>query len=185
MRSEGDGPSVTQVLELVSDFSNVPPGILAKAADRGTRVHDCCELYDQGMLDQAFLERDVEPYLKAWEAFHFAYEPEILEIEKTVQVYGMTPYHGRYDRLANVRQRAYILDIKTSAQPKPKLWACQLAGYRYALADSAGIAVVQLRKDGTFMFRDYTEHYQQALDIFQDLLRTWHSINNFNTWEMK
>ena len=42
-------PSVTEILSILNDFSDVSPYVLAQAARRGTLVHEYCEMIDYGV----------------------------------------------------------------------------------------------------------------------------------------
>lgn len=185
MRSEGEGPSVTQVISQVQDFSAIPfPGVLKRAAERGKMVHTCCELHDKGQLDIDLFSPEIKGYLDAWLAFRHIYEPTIDSIEKTVQTDTEVPYHGRYDRLVHINGHAWLLDIKATHAVDKKTCAMQLAAYaaaEYSLI--ARIGVVHLKGKGWFRLIDLTEYRDVALVHFTGLLLAWYARHKYDEWK--
>jgi hypothetical protein len=91
-------------------------------------VHRACTLYDQGVLDTATLDPEIEGYYAAWLAFLSDTGAEILGMEYIIgdEVLG---YAGRVDRKIKLPNLIplMILDIKTGA---PADWhKYQVAGY--------------------------------------------------------
>ena len=187
MRSEGEGPSVTQVIGQVQDFSAIPPGVLKRATERGSMVHHVCELFDQDRLDVDLCNPEVKSYLDSWRAFRHTYEPTIDRIEETVQTGGEAPYHGRYDRLVRINGKWWLLDIKTSSAINKKTCAMQLAAYTGALGSDAHvdrIGVVHLQDKGWFRLIDLTEHRAVAVENFRGLLLAWYARHKYEDWKI-
>lgn len=155
-------PSVTQVLGKLHDFSMVPKDVLAAACERGTIVHKLCEYHDQGDLDPESIG-DYWPYLDAWIAFRQDYgaEWEAIEERHYSDRYG---YAGTLDRRGTLRKLGgrWIVDAKTGASLH-RVCGMQLAAYRQQVAEKhpawllARRATVQLRPDGTYLFREWTD----------------------------
>jgi len=162
-------PSVTQILkaEGLSDYQFANAG----HRDRGAKVHQICELIDQGWPDgvppavtdpEEIIERS--PWLPAgtdpdWVGYGYGYARYLLAfrpkwklIESAVasKVYG---FAGRLDRHGEAISKPLTVDIKSgepgdSAEP-------QVALYGLALTETYGLDpgekyALWLRKDGTF-----------------------------------
>lgn len=149
-------PSVTQILRPIVNYADIPPHILARAAQRGTTAHFVTELDDEGTLDEASVPLEIEPYLAAWRAYKRERGVVVLESEK--RVYSqMHRFAGTLDRvLAHDDGAEFVVDIKTSKTIK-KAAGPQTAAYQNAFG-SPGLrrAVVQLKDDGTFRFHEFT-----------------------------
>lgn len=153
-------PSVTKICSiLTADKYGEGSGAVEGARARGTAVHELCEAYDYGVLDE--VPGELAGYVQAWAAFCRDYRPKWLYIEH--QMYSKAfEFAGTCDRIGIIDGKQTIVDIKTTASmdraSKVSL-AAQLYGY-YVLYDNCAEAAmgVQLKKDGS-----YTVHNIRAI----------------------
>jgi len=165
-------PGVTTILSPLTDFSRVPPHVLRAAADFGTAVHFACELDDLGTLDEASLDPALVPYLDAWRKFSADYEVEWELIEKPVHNKTLG-YAGTLDRQGRVKGLRTVLDIKSSAKLYPSVGP-QLAAYQQASdIPSVQRMGVQLKADGTYVAKTYTDPTDWPVFCSLLTLRTW------------
>lgn len=159
-------PSVTEICSiLTADKYGEGSGAVEGARARGTAVHELCEAYDYGTLDE--VPGELAGYVQAWAEFCRDYQPTWLYIEHPVwsRKYGIA---GTCDRVGIINGTTCIVDIKTTSsmdrQSKLALLA-QLYGYHMLLFDN-GITTniskamgVQLKRDGT-----YTAHIVKNIE---------------------
>lgn len=158
-------PSVTQVIGMLKPFAGVPEELLAAACERGTYVHEMCEAYDLGDLDEGAILRTYSGYLDAWKAFLCAHKPNWLAIEEPVysQRHRLA---GTPDRVGSIEHGGVrvtgVFDIKTGVAPS-RYWGLQTAAYRQllmehdtAMATSARFTI-QLSRDGSFRLLPWTD----------------------------
>lgn len=173
-------PGVTTILKAITDFSAVPPQVLAAAADFGTAVHLACELDDLGQLDESTLDAALVPYLAAWRKFSADHAVQWQLIESPVY-HPVMRYAGTLDRFGLVRGMNTVLDIKSSAQLYPSVGP-QLAAYEKALPPEFTAVkrmAVQLKADGTYHAQEYSDPTDWPLFCSLLTVRTWcarHSI---------
>lgn len=172
-------PSVTQILEAagISDFSGVPADVLARAAARGTAVHQAAWFLDQDDLDESTVDPAIVGYLDAWKRFREVTGATMLAIEERVA--SSLGFAGTFDRLADIpKVGRTLIDIKTGC--KSPSWPIQLAAYTYARfgkAQSAAVRrmVVALHDDGRYDMQIYPQAtlardwnvFAGALAVFQ------------------
>lgn len=171
-------PSVTSILAPLQDFKHVPPHVLKAASEFGVAVHMACELDDLGELDESSLDVELRPYLKAWRKFCVDYEAEWMQIEQ--QVYHETLcYAGTLDRIGTVKGINTVLDIKSGSRLYPSVGP-QLAAYQQAANHpTAQRMAVQLKSNGDYVARAYTDTNDWPLFCSLLTLRNWcatHSI---------
>ncbi|GAA4401125.1 hypothetical protein [Quisquiliibacterium transsilvanicum] len=171
-------PGVTSVLSPLTDFSRVPPHVLQAASDFGKAVHRACELHDLGELDHNTLDPALWSYLDAWIAFSADHSVEWEQIEQPAYNATMR-YAGTPDRFGKVNGRPTVVDIKSTAQLYPAVGP-QLAAYANALQQPyADRLAVQLKGDGTYVAKPYTDPADWPLFCSLLTLRNWcarHSI---------
>lgn len=150
-------PSVTQICSILTASKYTGnQSIIDAARARGTAVHELCEAYDYGTLEEAPTE--LAGYVKAWMAFCRDYRPEWLHIEH--QMYSRDfEFAGTCDRIGIIDGEQTIVDIKTTASmdrtSKVSL-AAQLYGYGLLSGlDPIGSMGVQLKKDGSYTAHQY------------------------------
>lgn len=165
-------PGVTTILAPLSDFSRVPPHVLRAAADFGTAVHLACELDDLSELDETTLDQALTPYLAAWRKFSAEHEVEWTLIEHQV-FHKALGYAGTLDRLGRVKGLDTVLDIKSSAQLYPSVGP-QLAAYQQASEHpTVQRMAVQLKGNGTYVAKTYTDPTDWPVFASLLTLRTW------------
>jgi hypothetical protein len=165
-------PGVTSILAPLTDFSRVPPAVLEAASQFGKAVHRACELDDLGELDEDQLDAALVPYLTAWRKFSADYAVEWEQIEQ--QTFHTTMrYAGTPDRFGKVRGQLTVVDIKSTAELYPTVGP-QLSAYAHALKHPyADRLAVQLKADGTYVAKPYTD--PTDFPVFASLLtlRNW------------
>jgi hypothetical protein len=149
--------STTQALQAAGliDYANLPPFY----AERGSAVHLACEYDVKGTLDEANLDSQIAPYLKADREFRRLSGIVIHEQEKRFvsEVFG---YAGTIDRIVTLNGRRGVLDLK-AGHPAP--WhGLQLASYVLGEGgpegfDSLARWNLYLREDGTFKLVEHSE----------------------------
>ena len=162
-------PSVTQLLEHLHSFAGVPLAILLEAQQRGTYVHQMCELYDRGELDEqqnAHVAGGLYVgYLDAWKRFidDFAPNWEAIEERGYSRAHG---FAGTKDRRGGFERRhtgsRWVCDIKTGRQAH-RVWGLQTAAYRQIDIERDAShardrrATVQLGVDGRYRFIEWND----------------------------
>jgi len=173
-------PGVTSILAPLNDFNRVPPQVLDAARDLGTAVHLACELDDLGDLDEAALDPALAPYLRAWRAFCADsyvrwYKIEIPEYHRTLG------YAGTPDRYGAVQGDLAVVDLKSSAALYPSVGP-QLAAYAHAIDEKKAATIkriaVQLKADGTYATKTYTDPSDWPVFCSLLTLRNWCSIHS-------
>lgn len=169
-------PSVTGIISGLYDFSFVDRATLSAAADFGTAVHRACELRDLQNLDMDSLAPPLVPYLAAWERFLAETNATILEVEKRYH-HSMMGYAGTLDRVLEINRRIVLVDIKTVSRLTPAV-GVQLAAYQHLLTSntlhrSVDRAAVQLKGDGTYSFRQFTDPTDWPVFVSLLTLNTW------------
>lgn len=165
-------PGVTSILSPLTDFSRVPPHVLHAASEFGKAVHLACELDDMNDLDEAALDPALTPYLQAWRKFSTEHEVEWTLIEHPVY-HRALGYAGTLDRLGRVKGIATVLDIKSSAQLYPSVGP-QLAAYQEAAEHpTVQRMAVQLKSDGTYTAKTYTDATDWPVFASLLTLRNW------------
>jgi len=174
-------PSVTEVMAPCNNFSRIDQSVLEYSADRGTKVHEACELFDEDDLDEDALDPVLRPYVEAYKRFLSEADVEVRYTEQRVW-HSIYRYAGTADRIVSMgRHRGLgVLDLKTTASLSEAV-GIQLAAYQEAwnalphiIARVRFRLALQLRRDGTYSLRRY-----EALDdwaAFRGLLA-------FHNWQ--
>jgi hypothetical protein len=159
-------PSVTQILEAagISDFSGVPADVLARAAARGTAVHQAAWFDDQDDLDETTLDPAITGYLTAWRKFKADNGVVVKLIEQ--RIYSPLGYVGTFDRLITMAKHGEVMpDLKTGEESPS--WRIQLAAYLKGFhgpqSPKCRRVAVKLRNNGT-----YTLHWYEQKDLNRD-----------------
>lgn len=179
-------PNVTQLLRDMHTFAGVPLAVLEAAQQRGTDVHAACHFLDEDDLDEVSLDSDVAAYLRGYKRFLLDCQPNWAGIEERVY-HRALGYAGTLDRRgdffykdADVKNA--VVDLKTSEQSYPVIWEPQLIAYAKAAGcDDARRFTLQLRKDGSYRLREWTD--PSAWPVFMSLLTinkwaTKHGVTN-------
>lgn len=151
-------PSVTTVLGPLNDlkYSGIGEKTLEKAADKGSAVHEAIENWIEFGIE------DIEPehrgYFDAFLKWWKEYNPIPVATERKLY-HRVMRYGGTIDFLAYIEDELTLIDFKTTYVMNDMTFGVQLEAYSQALK-SFGIQVqrkriLQLKKDGTFEYREY------------------------------
>lgn len=152
-------PSVTTILSVLGGFEGVDPEVLAKAANRGTRVHSAIENFINYGIDD--YDPDIEAYYMAFKKWHSDYQPvECISEWRTVN--ELYQYAGTIDFICKIDDEWWLIDFKTTYKIHEDKVPLQLEAYkRMTLPIDEPIdhiAVLRLSKDGEYEFKEYTDH---------------------------
>ncbi len=172
-------PGVTSILKPLQDFSCVPVAVLEAASSFGTAVHLACELWDKGVLDEDLLDPALVPYLAGWKQFSADHAVKWEMIEEQVYHPGLR-YAGTLDRFGIVSNALAVVDIKSSAGLYPAVGP-QLAAYKAAIQVAAPVInriAVQLKADGSYVAKTYTDRTDWPLFASLVTVRNWSLAHN-------
>ena len=143
-------PSVTQILQPLTDLSGIPPEVLEAKRGLGSRVHEATHYFDEDDLDEESVEPDVEPYLQAWKRFLVESGAKVLQCEQRVFDPALM-VAGTLDRVLLLNGQKVLADLKTSIATPASVGA-QTAAYMRLLGDPTVThrAALRLRPDGSF-----------------------------------
>jgi hypothetical protein len=146
--------------------------------DRGRKVHNTIQFYDDGELDEDSLDPVLRLYLEAWKQFQAdtGIVIQASEIKLASETYG---FAGKLDKLAILKDTKVIIDIKSGAvQP----WtALQLALYQILLGDPTAIrCAVQLSDDGKYRLHRFTNRQDRQVALAVLTVHQW-KIRNGGT----
>ncbi len=167
-------PSVTQILQASGIVDTT--WFTEEAAWRGSVVHECCQLDDEGDLDESTVPEEAKGYLDAWRLFKAQVPMNFISIEQPL-CSGL--YAGTPDRDAEWA----VVDIKTGAILP---WVgLQLAAYTELLATNRDAAfrfqryAVRLGKDGRYNVQHFAvRDYRNDLGIFRAALSIYYWRNS-------
>lgn len=129
-------PSVTRVLELLEDFSQVDPRVLEAARVFGSHVHEACALELRGQLDWVALSSELKPYIEAMHRFLNDTGVKVIASEQRVW-HRKLGYAGTLDLYGRLDRKNLLIDFKSGVLP-PTVGP-QTAAYEQALLDSTGM----------------------------------------------
>jgi hypothetical protein len=164
-------PSVTQVLEPLSDYSMVPAAVLERKKQIGLAVHAAIELDLKGDLDESTIHPAWEGYFHGWRKFK---EQSGFVVESTEQRVFSEKYRfaGTLDLVGALHRVPALIDTKTTTVLMPTVGP-QTAAYaegikkprinRYAL---------QLSPDGKYNLEPCSDKGDWA--TFQAALTLWY-----------
>jgi len=171
-------PSVTQALQVLDQYENVPARTLEAARVLGVHVHLACELWDRGTLDESALDMNLRPYLDGWRKFRGDTGFVPTHIEERV-LHRQYRYAGTVDRMGMLRNRPALIDIKSGM--KPKSVGAQTAAYAAAWCYANSYNRALSRYCVQLMPGDYRLH---ALDDPADF-PLFLSCLNVHTWRSR
>lgn len=166
---------VTTPLARYSGYEAVPLPVLNYAADRGTRVHQYCELYANNML---FGEIDLDCF-EYVQAFINWFDENVEEVILTEKRFFCENYklQGQIDMIARVKgyEGNCLVDLKTSLNPS-KTWNLQTAAYQWlAMTNEVQVdhrLVIQVKKDVQFEIYSFPESdYKDEIDLYRGILK--------------
>ena len=166
---------VTDPLEAIAGFENVPDEIMTKAGIRGTRTHHAIDgaiikgvSYNSDGLDR---ELTIDGYMKSFDMWYkkqkFIKRPERIYCDEKKLT-------GLLDGIYEEEDGLVLLDFKTSAK-ESITWPLQLSAYSY-LAEKVWkmrfkrIEIIKLDRYGgsarTFVYQENREMYFKCLDVY-------------------
>ncbi len=169
-------PSVTQVLSLYQDWSNIPFTVLDNAAERGTRVHQICAALVQDLWVPEIPD-ECRGYIESFKLWMpYIQETLLVEAELIDEDLG---FCGHPDWVGKIKGDAdyTVLDWKTPLA-KGRLWGAQLAAYRHLALKYGGrstmrIASLRLKKDGSAPILDEYKIDPRDMKAFQSALNAY------------
>lgn len=161
----------------LSDYSGIPPAVLAHASWRGTQLHLAIQYFEEdGEVPD--MPDEVVPYFRGYCKFRNEYEFEpvggmetqiVYEHDGTEQAVGCT-----IDLRGLVRGVPYIIDAKSTAKQYGKAKAQKLCAWRmqtqsyycatefdeqwhelHGTSEAPARGIVQVSKEGTYEFHDF------------------------------
>jgi hypothetical protein len=167
-------PSVTQVLSIYQDFSNIPPATLDYATERGVAVHKACAAIALGLWTPG-LRLEWQAYVNSFARWFDQMVSEVVLVETrlTDRHFG---YTGTPDFIFKIKNNVHlsVVDLKTPTA-RYKTWAGQLAAYlRLAQAneyDAHDALTLQPDPKGGSARAYYLEYKSDALAAFLGALQ--------------
>lgn len=170
---------VTALLEPYSGLKGIDPLVLAKAGDRGRRVHDYCELLAQDMLIDE-VDDDCKGYIASFEDWLKVVQPRIISLEERVfeHEYRLT---GKFDMICQFpgSEDYVLIDYKTP-QTINRTWRLQTAAYQWMLVmgkrtiHRRGCLMLN-RSGGPAVFKEHTDMEDRS--IFLGILHAYRFFN--------
>ena len=165
-------PSVTQIIKaagLVDDawFTN-------ESRDRGRYVHSIIEWDQAGELDEESVDVFLTGYLDAWKRFvaDTGFVSELSEYRMVSEMYRVA---GTADQIGILNGKKAIIDVKSGAvSPCVSL---QLAGYELLWNSSVKRFALQLKDDGKYSLKEYTDRGDRSVFIAAAALYHWKQLN--------
>lgn len=161
---------VTNILYPFSGLDKIDPSVLARAADRGTRVHKICEAIIQG-LGEIGVEEEIQGYVESfkqwWDLGHDVIMMEQRFWDDDLEI------TGQVDLIIRTSEGLSLVDLKTSSKPS-KTWAIQGNAYvhlaRLAKHNIQKIQFLHLDKNGKS-----PKIYEYPIDntLFMSIVRVW------------
>lgn len=150
-------PSVTQVIQAI-----LPPRYEFAGEwhmQRGAATHHGCRLLDEGRLDWASVDPEIEPRIRAWQQFRQQYGGEIVANEQPLASLKHR-YAGTLDRMIEKGQSLIVADLKNSVAAQVYL---QLAAYSLLWKEETGwtpsdAVAVELLEGGEYRCRWMNKH---------------------------
>lgn len=140
------------------------------AGQRGTAIHDACELVDSGMEDQYSFDPAITGYMDAWKQFcaDFEYTPDIVEVPMAHPIFmfgGIPDTAGLCGRL-----RGYAV-VERKSRPLADYDRFQVAGQLLLIehnhprpsGEQVFRIVVQLKADGSYTHKEYRNRLDRGL----------------------
>lgn len=130
---------VTSILYPLSGLDKIDSQIIARAGERGTKVHKICEGIIEGIGEHGVDEETqgyVESFKKWWSIGHNVVSMEQRFWDDDLKV------TGQVDLILQTDDGLAIVDLKTSYKPS-KTWPAQGAAYAY-LAKKFGLDVKKI-----------------------------------------
>jgi len=174
---EGDSVPKETLYSIIEAAKTNFRSIQYEALDVGSKVHEAIKY---------FLTKGIEPHIDngqilagfiaflEWRGKHHL---EVVETEHTV--YDKDGwYAGTLDLLARLDGKLYLIDFKTSKQPRNNRpyeeWIYQLSAYRSCVDGVEGMGILRLDKTTGFPdWYDLSQEYERGLKVFKLLTKVW------------
>lgn len=179
-------PSVTQILKATGispRFGGVPPELLERKRLLGIALHRALHFLQEGDLDPASIDPELQPYLAAHQLFlkDRAFKTEKIELLLCPSLRGL-PYGMRADVTGVMENMPWLIDWKTTEGSPVESWPIQTAAYEVGLPRPLTPpyyyrrATLQLLSNGEYKFKEWAdpgdvEEFKAALFL------TWRRIN--------
>lgn len=173
-------PTVTEVIDPYADFSRVPSGTLAAAADRGTRVHGICAAIARGLWVPPVPD-EYSAYIASFRRWIKNQVVEVILCEERL-VDDDLVFSGQIDLLVRLQGGDIALvDLKTPVSLQ-KAWRVQLAAY-YRLCCRNGfkpdrVGSLRLSPDGGTARMEWYEETASDLNVFLQALNVDRFFSN-------
>lgn len=173
---------VTELLSPYSGLQGIDPIVLQKAADRGQRVHNYCELYAQSLLiDQP--DAECQGYVESFKRWFDSTVDKVISLEQRLYHHGYK-VTGKYDMIVLFKgsPSPVLVDIKTPANVG-KTWGLQTAAYQW-MHDTDFTNGFFIMRRGCLMvdkhgknaaFKEYGNENDR--EIFLSILKTYRYFN--------
>lgn len=135
-------PSVTKILQATGVIKT--SFYTEEGRERGTEIHKQTEYYDDFRI---IADTNYKPYIEQWAKFLDDIGAKVLSKEE--MVYSELGYCGKYDRVLEIKDRKFIIDIKTGA--KQKWHVLQLGAYSIPTKTEYGAVVLLSPKKYDFI----------------------------------
>jgi len=122
-------PSVTGVLQAITNFDRVPFDILEAARIFGHHVHKAVDLFNRGVLDETDLDPALVPRLKQYKRFLRESKFQVVHSEEQV-AHRTHGYAGTLDIRGMLHRHSALVDLKSGVVPRSV--GPQTAGYQAA-----------------------------------------------------
>jgi len=168
-----DLPRVTEILKSVGLINT--DWFTDEARTRGEYVHLACAYLDEGTLDVASLDPQIEGYVRAYDAWRRASGIGKIQWIETTLTDPQGRYRGTPDRVLITRPRN-LVDIKSGQPMAFHKW--QLSAYVSMLPDpySYERMGVYLKNDGTYSVKVFPKaDYQKDLAVFLSALNVFYA----------
>lgn len=168
-------PGVTRIL---GRFFGVNPFYTEYGRDRGTYVHQACELYDLEQLDEETLDPVLKPYLDGWKRFRVetGFEPVVIE---RPMASVLRRFATVIDRVGRLGKKCIVLEIKGGAEEKSHRLQTGLQAHicRVNGINVDGRAAVYLDGKGDYRLRWHDDPGDEHAGLA--LVSAYHTISNY------
>lgn len=160
-------PNVTSILKPLTNYGNIPAGILERARQKGVAIHKMVELDCHDELDVDTLPEWMERAYKEWCKFKQTYQFECLESER-LRYHPEYNYCGTQDLygLMVIKQGKKEVQVEADIDIKRSLAAGGIIGYQlaayqeartYEVINKASRFALVLREDKPFKLQEYKD----------------------------
>jgi hypothetical protein len=166
-------PSVTTVIGAVCPWLYDHSSDFAR--ERGSVVHEVCQLHDEGDLDESTVHPICAGFFEGWKRFLAESKFQIVANERRIYspTYG---FAGTLDRVGILNGNLVLIDLKTG-DPGWQV-ALQTAAYQFAYQEETGELVDErygcwLHEDGTYTLTGPYLDHDRDFSNFVFLLGTY------------